>query len=180
MSSESGNSYGMHCATMETDKHWIDASVLHALGCIFRVDVALFQEGADPMIVGHSLLRPSGGSPMAETLDMVPLAMVNDFHYWGIETAPSDDCGDLCLEHGGEVCLPQSSHASAKRPRSLISGGLDDEADDDVWHPASVSPASKPMDSADVEAELMFCKVLMHWSPWDAPSAAHRSRIGPA
>ena len=107
--------------------------------------------------------------PMVETLDMVPFAMVNDFHVWGVLAAPSADCGDLSLEHGGYVRLPRSVMARKRHARSL-GDGSDDEATDAISHPASIRSASKPTDSADVEAELIFCNALMQWSPWEAPS----------
>ena len=114
MSHERDITYAELCSLMETDKRWVDASVLHALGCVFRVDVALFQEGIDPVFVGHSLLQGTDVPSMQEPLDVVAMAMVNDFHFWGVRAAPSDDCGDLSLEHGGDVRLPQDSPASRK------------------------------------------------------------------
>ena len=165
MSHERDITYATLCSLMETDKRWVDASVLHALGCVFRVDVALFQEGIDPVFVGHSLLQGTDVPSMQEPLDVVAMAMVNDFHFWGVRAAPSDDCGDLSLEHGGDVRLPQHSPASRKRAHSPGDG-----SDDEATQPASISLASKRVDSADVEAELNFCKVLMIWDPWEAPS----------
>ena len=118
MSHERDITYAMLCSKMETDKQWVDASVLHALGCVFRVDVALFQEGIDPVFVGHSLLQRTDVSSTQEPLDMVTMAMVNDFHFWGVRAAPSDDCGDLSLEHGGDVRHPLSVMARTTKPRS--------------------------------------------------------------
>ena len=48
--------FGAHVQQVTKDKEWIDASVLHALGCVFRVDVIILQETVKPTFVGFSLL----------------------------------------------------------------------------------------------------------------------------
>ena len=48
-------SYGQHLVSMGTDKEWIDATMLNALGCVFSVDVAVWQDGVDPLLVGIPL-----------------------------------------------------------------------------------------------------------------------------
>ena len=40
---------------MARDRQWGDASVIHALACVFHVDVAIWQAHSDPMLVGLTL-----------------------------------------------------------------------------------------------------------------------------
>ena len=49
--------YELHIRRCGSDKEWVDASVIHALACAFRVDVAIWQDHLEPMIVGFSLLN---------------------------------------------------------------------------------------------------------------------------
>jgi len=68
---------------MGTDREWIDATMLNALGCVFGVDVAVWQDGVDPLLVGHSTgPTDRSGEP---ALDLIHVAMVNDLHFWGVK-----------------------------------------------------------------------------------------------
>ena len=57
---------------------WIDASGLHALGCIYSVDVAVLQADMEPALLGPSIKGQSFGTAM------VAVAMVNDMHFWAL------------------------------------------------------------------------------------------------
>ena len=89
--------FGAHVQRVTTDKEWIDASVLHALGCVFRVDVVILQETVEPTFVGFSLLDTG------VTLSLVPVAMENDRHFWAackaevVEPIAVPDNGDIHL-----------------------------------------------------------------------------------
>ena len=80
MANDSTMSFGDHVRLVGKYKDWVDASVLHALGCAFKVDVLIFQEKVDPTVVGFSLL---GGG---DAHNIVPLAMMNDRHFWSVRT----------------------------------------------------------------------------------------------
>ena len=172
MSGVPKGTYGMHCATLETDKEWIDASLMHALGCVFRVDVALWQEGADVTMVGHSLARLANGVVSSEALDMIPIALVNDLHYWGVIPIPAEHCGDLSAQRGDDVRLPQVVDKIRKGSQKMDgdSGSDGDGALVDVLPATSIIFQRNTMSDADVTKELNFCKVLMHWSPWEPPT----------
>ena len=58
-----------HLKRMLCDKEWVDASVIHALACVFRVDVAIWQAHQEPHVLGHFM---SSQSPA--------FAAVNDRH----------------------------------------------------------------------------------------------------
>ena len=45
-------SYASYLEYMGTDRNWIDAACLHAIGNIFKVDFAVLQLGMDPCFVG--------------------------------------------------------------------------------------------------------------------------------
>ena len=78
--SSHNESYSDHIVRMARHGEWIDASVIHALACIFRVDCLVFQSKMSPAIVGHSITTGEIREPLA----MINLAMVNDLHFWGV------------------------------------------------------------------------------------------------
>ena len=171
MAQEPDVTYGLHCATMETDKEWVDASLMHALGCVFRVDVALWQEVGDLTVVGHSLARPAEGAVSTEALDMIAIAVVNDLHYWGVIPVPAEDCGDLSVDHGGDIRLPREVGIRKGSKNIDDNAGSGDEGALTVdLPPTSVTFLPNTMSDADVAKELNFCQVLMLWSPWEAPT----------
>jgi hypothetical protein len=73
-------SYSDHIVRMATQGQWVDASVIHALACVFQVDCLVFQSRMSPAIVGHSITTGETREPLA----MLNLAMVNDLHFWGV------------------------------------------------------------------------------------------------
>ena len=106
MAADASRSYGQHLAVMGTDKEWIDATILNALGCVFRVDIAVWQDGVDPLLVGHSTgPTDRSGEP---TLDLIRVAMVNDLHFWGVKRIDVNctPTVDLTLEHRDWIRLP--------------------------------------------------------------------------
>ena len=64
--------YDVHLKRMLCDKQWVDVSVIHALACVFRVDVAIWQEHLEPMLVGHSM----SSSDPASALLSIALKMI--------------------------------------------------------------------------------------------------------
>ena len=73
---------------MGKDGAWIDTAFLHGLGCAYGADIMIFQASMEPAVVGMSLLddgddQGGGGDPIA-----IPVALVNDYHFWGVMEAP--------------------------------------------------------------------------------------------
>ena len=162
MSSEK-ETYSQHVARMKGDKVWVDASMIHALCCCMAVDAGVWQNNADPMLVGISL----GGR---QSLALVPMVMINDLHFWGVLKAEVAVIGQV--ENGDWVRRP-------RLPDTKRKGGTDDadDADDDA-ELAGLIPLSgvafvekKPnsMQDGEVDAELKLCKCLQAWDPWSEP-----------
>jgi hypothetical protein len=68
---------------------WVDASILHCLAISFGVDVAVWQEGLDPALLGKSLQAPHSQPALCV------VAMVNDVHFWGVTKAPTAAAGQI-------------------------------------------------------------------------------------
>ena len=142
---------------MRQDKIWIDALVLHALACMFKVDVAVWQTGMDQTLVGVSTL------PKNENLGTVPLlviAMVNDLHFWGVRCA--------------QTVLPPSTAAADNgdimRMHLQPSDMCDDSEMDGPGVPATIHLETTLTPEPELEAELALCKCLALWDPWAEPA----------
>ena len=150
-------SYGQHLVSMGTDKEWIDATMLNALGCVFSVDVAVWQDGVDPLLVGHSTgPADRSGEP---ALDLIHVAMVNDLHFWGVKRIDVN-CAptvDLTLEHGDWMRLPEKVE---ERKTSKAHGG---DAGSAVATGAALQLSHNNMTDDEVDAELKLCKTLVEW-----------------
>ena len=81
MATENKRSFGEYLLHMAKDKTRIDASGIHAGGCVFGMDFAIFQCGMDPAVVGSNFHCNHTGAP-ATILGAI--AMVNDLHFWAI------------------------------------------------------------------------------------------------
>ena len=167
MASHTGT-FGQHCSKMAADKEWIDASVLHALGCHYRVDVAVWQAGMDMMIVGISLTNTN-----VNELALINIAMINDLHFWGVRHLPQPRLEMPALDNGDRVM-------SARRS---LSKGVDDSAENaDVEHDGDLGEGSVDplwlrgerdpncMDDIEMQNELQLCRCLMQWNPWVEPT----------
>ncbi len=75
-------SYAAHVERMARAGEWVDASVIHALGVLFSVDVQVWQVTSEPTIVGHSLANRSN-----EPHAIINMAMISDLHVWGVRNA---------------------------------------------------------------------------------------------
>ena len=67
-------------ARVPKNGEWVDTVFLHALACAYGVTVLVFQAGCNPTILGPHL---------HEDLDqdcdvVVPVALVNDYHFWAV------------------------------------------------------------------------------------------------
>ena len=76
----SGWSFQEYLAKMRQDREWADLAFLHALGRAHGVNVVIFQAHMDETLVGECLQDSAEhDDPIA-----VPVALVNDHHFWGV------------------------------------------------------------------------------------------------
>ena len=170
--------YEMHIRRLSADKEWIDASVIHALACAFRVDVAIWQEHLEPMIVGFSLLDKG------EAKGLLTIALKNDCHFWAVVVAdtkqkPSAD-SVACVSLDDWVALPREISDPRRQPCFARDDDDDEEECDDGALTMTALVDFKPpfMDTADVDAELELCSCLPTWDPWQLPSDCINAALG--
>ena len=169
--------YPDYLERMSQSGQWIDACVLHCLGCHLRVDVVVWQPGLEPTLVGVSLWE---GAPAHDEPPLVHVAMVNDLHFWGVERIESVvvpiDRGEWLpiVPHvareskQGKRAQPSDDVASAE-----FGGDGVDSDDEHCWSlPGTVflGQGREQLNHEAVEAELALCKCLRDWCPWGAPS----------
>jgi len=124
---------------------WVDTPFMHALACACNVDVVIWQTSGITLI-GSSLHQ--GGKPAA----LVPVALLNDFHFWAL--VPDADDADLSLQN-----------LSGKRRIATVVD-LDDDADAHLEVPTS----SFALTDRNVEAEMGLVECLAGWNPWSLPT----------
>ena len=76
----SGWSFQEYLAKMRQDGEWADLAFLHALGRAHGVNVVIFQAHMDETLVGEDLQD----SVEHKDCIAVPVALVNDHHFWGV------------------------------------------------------------------------------------------------
>ena len=145
-----------HLERMLRDKEWVDASVIHALACEVRVDVAIWQAHKEPCLLGHSLLKKSSAA-----LGLVAIALNNDHHFWGVVERP--------ISH---QVIEIEDRAGLLRDSSDRNGSCDNEDDDDeaMTVPMVLDMAPDVMSVPEVHAELQLFACLSSWAPWEAPN----------
>ena len=154
--------YDDHLKRMLRDKEWVDASVIHALACVFRVDVAIWQAHQEPHVLGHSMCAHTLLS-QGPAFGLLPLALNNDHHFWGVVVADVDKrpASDKLTEIEDWVALPRA-----------CSDANDSEVDDDdhMTLPMILDMSPDVMSPEEVDAELQLCSCLASWVPWAAPT----------
>lgn len=155
---------------------WADTTFMHALASSCNVDVIVFQDTMEPALLGSSL----GGN---EALCVIPIALVNNFHYWAMEIAVEAamevrDKGDPCL--AGTV-LPQPTACKKQYP-SPSKRAHDERSPHKVAQDEGDYMELLPCsDESHVDAELTLCNLLLQWSPFASPTAevvAAMDRLG--
>ena len=76
-----GEDHQQYVQRMRRNGEWADTVFLHALGNVYGANVVVFQAGTDPALLGPCL-HEDLGSTGAHL--MVPVALVNDYHFWGV------------------------------------------------------------------------------------------------
>ena len=68
---------------MRLDREWVDTAFLHALRQAHGVTVLIVQADTDEALVGGDLVENMGKGLCPNPI-MVPVALVNDHHFWGV------------------------------------------------------------------------------------------------
>ena len=159
---------------MRKNGAWADTMLLHGLACAFSIDIIVFQVNMEPALLGASLMGPTAEH-------MVPVALVNDSHFWAMQPASSVQAlnspaqavnkGDPFLPRavlptgcsgGGDPASAGAVLPCAKRPRQT-EPRLDEEYDCYIELPCSRG-------EEHIDAELSLCKALSQWHPFSEPS----------
>ena len=171
----SGLSFDDYLAKMGRDREWIDTPMLHTLGCTYGADICVFQPSMDPALVGQSLMDET-----ANTEVMVPIALVNDCHFWGV-----CECLDLPIEpidKGDCLAAHMQDVASQpiKRPRTSVhlSCDPDEDGEDPLQHLHEPETPNNPDVEQRVATELTLCHALARWDPWAAVTEELVQAIG--
>ena len=181
----SGLSFHEYLAKMRQDREWVDTAFLHALGRAYGVNVVIFQAHMDEALVGEDLQD----SAEHEDCIAVPVALVNDYHFWGVLPCADEVAVDVVDK--GEPAALRSCMGDGRRGKGLCPNprlnpeekcGLEDGEPPEVALPH----ATPPICAAVIEAELQLCTALATWEPWNIPSAAllnamdltHKARAG--
>ena len=90
----SGWTFQEYLAKMRQDGEWADLAFLHALGRAHGVNVVIFQAHMDETLVGEDLQD----SAEHEDRIAVPVALVNDHHFWGGLTMRTRGCSGCCRQ----------------------------------------------------------------------------------
>ena len=84
----SGLPFREYMAKMQGNGEWVDTAFLNALGRAHGVNVMIFQEHSDEALVGEDMMEST--SDESEPAIMVPIALANDHHFWGVWTARTE------------------------------------------------------------------------------------------
>ena len=154
-------SFGDYLAKMAQRTYWVDLSILHALGVLFKVDVIIFQQGSDISFVGMSLR----GLSSSASVPLVPVALHNDRHYWGLTSsyAPADVCGNSDADASADVRGNSDADAHANAPYQSKDSAYDD------FCAAHVEVVVHSLPSEHVQRELNLCLALQVWDPFAVP-----------
>ena len=141
---------------------WVDTAFLHAMACANGVDVVLIQAGMSPVLLGISTHQ--GEAPelvdcekddKAKHPTVVPMALVNDVHFWGVLPVETAVVPLVADEEQGR--RPQLRTSTSESPGSL------QVDDDELEH-------QKAANEAYVQREFALGIALSKWNPWRYPT----------
>jgi hypothetical protein len=135
---------------MRKPGQWVDTSILHALGCVFDVDILVMQCSEDAL-VGASLMEGSE----ADDRPLISIALQNDLHFWGCRPMEVARSMNEPVDKGDWVVLPNSRDQQNQEEEAAEQCHVEPE------------PRIRP---DTVNAELALCQVLAKWSPFATPS----------
>ena len=154
----SGENISTYRERMRSNGEWVDIVFLHALACVYGVTVLVFQAGCDPAILGPHL---------HEDLDqecdvMVPVALVNDYHFWAVVESRLPELGCTPRPPDKGEHLPFQSDGPAAGEYSSAER-VEDDQDQEHHSPWSPPPGSRSPE--EIDKELLFCTALSRWCP---------------
>lgn len=171
----SGQEHREYIEKVGRDGQWADTAFLHALGCAYGADVYVFQEGMDIALLGPCLCQTGESHNQAVPI-MVPVALVNNHHFWGVTQedptpiAPVDK-GDL------PVLMDDQATSPCKRRRLDTPGDEAGDEEDGVdmmpyyQRQQEATAREQALPEHALQAELSLCRALARWCPWSEPSA---------
>ena len=129
---------------------WVDTAFLHAMACANGVDIILIQAGKSPVLLGSSTHQGQeqdceNDDDKAKDPTAVPMALVNDVHFWGVLPVETAVVPLVADEEQGRTST----------------GSL--HVDDDSEH-------QKAANEEYVQRELAWCTALSKWNPWRYPT----------
>ena len=150
---------------------WLDTAAMLGLAASFNVDVVILQADQGPCIVGASLLN------LASDM-MVPVLLVNDYHFWAVAQENADDHDVSKASHidkGDRIHIP----TAVRRKLPKASKDADDPDDDNLEDGSGPGPGlSSTASSARVDADLSLCEALIAWDPFCVPSETVLAALG--
>ena len=164
----SGQRLDDYLRSMQQNRIWMDTALLHGMACAFGADACVFQEGVDPALLGVSLHEPTDVAH--DSLIVVPIALVNDKHFWGVVAA--DTVNAAPVEEPPLQLVPWSVDGPPRKRQRVDEGG-EEEAEEDPNPCSHVHDTEgKETNAASgyhVEVELQLCHALSRWDPWGTP-----------
>lgn len=145
-----------YLARMQKAGQWVDTSMLHALGCVFEVDIIVLQCGSDDALLGASLMPEM--SDASDNRALISVALQNDFHFWACRPMEEVRCSEP-VDQGDWVIMP-------------------DNAEEQEEGQCSELPCDNSLGQESIDAELALCKVLATWSPFASPNQGLVEALG--
>ena len=138
---------------------WVDTAFLHGMACANGVDVVLIQAGMSPVLLGISTYQGQEldceNDDKAKDPTVVPMALVNDVHFWGVLPVETAAVPVVADEEQGR--RPQLRTSTSESPGSL------QVDDDELEH-------QKAANEEYVQREFALGIALSKWNPWRYPT----------
>ena len=138
---------------------WVDTAFLHVMACANGVDVVLIQAGMSPVLLGISTHQGQEldceNDDKAKYPTAVPMALVNDVHFWGVLPVETAVVPLVADEEQGR--RPQLRTSTSESPGSL------QVDDDELEH-------QKAANEEYVQREFALGIALSKWNPWRYPT----------
>ena len=171
-----GEDFPTYLQKMRRNGEWADTVFMHALACAYGVTVLVFQDSIEPAILGPHL----HDDLEHECAVVVPVALVNDYHFWaavqstlpGLGSTPwATDKGEHApFQAKGVHPGPTASTGTAPtRSQGRPSCAEEDDCDH-ACDPTSAPQPNAARSPSEIDAELHLCVALSRWCPWSSPT----------
>ena len=171
MSQDTTGGIDGYISRMSENYQWIDACVIHALGCVFKVDVVIFQTSIDPAFVGKS--TNVEGTAATST---IAVALQNDRHFWAaVPMKEETGSVDMAIVHAIDSNdFLKRHHSQQNQP--------DADSDSDGFEQIRVLPdvfiPPYALDEKTADAELDMIFALREWNHFDDVPSKVISAVG--